>query len=458
MGFRWALVAIIAGVWCCPGSTLFHGAGAAAGCRGAGARGRVPGLCRGQRPLLRRVPRRVSKYDDSFAAGPQGQPQKQQEQRGTIVGAARAALRRTLQRPSLPTQVGLSAVLFVLHTFVLSQHSLPLGFGSRRVAVDGDVVVGAGVALAGWRHWAATPALRARWPFTPLSPPAGEKAGEDTGDVEDAENDAGGGESRVVRWRGKVMPWKAPARDIEHYVRMIFYLTGIYFGTTALSVLIDRGLPALFAGIGVGLSAQMHDSLVLTATHLVWVLAGAYCLHVGAKPFWGPTSDWLRLRWKEVWVWWAAGGHFVSVLAFKLTASIWMWANGMGGSVPGDAPPVGASSFDASLGWSYLVGSVAPCIVAPIWEEAMYRGFLLPVLLASVASTGKKAMPTAVIWSALIFAVSHADVMAIVPLTVLGLVWALMYIVSGNLSATIVAHMLWNFRVVLCTAFPHLYQ
>jgi membrane protease YdiL (CAAX protease family) len=31
-------------------------------------------------------------------------------------------------------------------------------------------------------------------------------------------------------------------------------------------------------------------------------------------------------------------------------------------------------------GLAMLVGSIAPCVTAPWWEEVLYRGFLLPAL------------------------------------------------------------------------------
>ena len=75
----------------------------------------------------------------------------------------------------------------------------------------------------------------------------------------------------------------------------------------------------------------------------------------------------------------------------------------------------------------------------------LYRGFLLPAL--AILMPLKWAIPT----SSILFAVHHLNVGGIIPLTVLGFAWAIVYAQSRNLLVTILVHALWNSRVFLGT-------
>src|SRR5204863_6383154 len=77
-------------------------------------------------------------------------------------------------------------------------------------------------------------------------------------------------------------------------------------------------------------------------------------------------------------------------------------------------------------------------ILAPIAEEMLFRGILYPTL----KQNGFRR--SAFILSSFIFALVHLNLMLIVPLTFLALVLALLYEFTGNLSAPIAAHCLFN--------------
>ena len=91
-----------------------------------------------------------------------------------------------------------------------------------------------------------------------------------------------------------------------------------------------------------------------------------------------------------------------------------------------------------------IVGYIAPCVSAPVWEEVLYRGFLLAGLTASTGSYGAACLVQAVVFSA-----HHMSVTAALPLAVLGFSWAVLYTQSRNLLSVIVVHALWNSRVFI---------
>ena len=77
-------------------------------------------------------------------------------------------------------------------------------------------------------------------------------------------------------------------------------------------------------------------------------------------------------------------------------------------------------------------------LVAPIWEEMIFRGFLLPSI------TRYFRVDVAVLLSSLIFALAHFSMERLIPLTFLGMLMCVVYIRSRNILAPIILHSLWN--------------
>jgi uncharacterized protein len=51
--------------------------------------------------------------------------------------------------------------------------------------------------------------------------------------------------------------------------------------------------------------------------------------------------------------------------------------------------------------------------------------------------------------SAVLFAAHHMSLSGMIPLTMLGFLWAVLYLMSGNLLVSIAIHAMWNSRVFL---------
>jgi membrane protease YdiL (CAAX protease family) len=83
----------------------------------------------------------------------------------------------------------------------------------------------------------------------------------------------------------------------------------------------------------------------------------------------------------------------------------------------------------------YGAGAV---FLAPLAEEMLFRGILYPTLKQS-------GYPRLALWaSSLLFASSHLNLMAFVPLTFLALVLTWLYEKTANLAAPILTHLLFN--------------
>ena len=85
----------------------------------------------------------------------------------------------------------------------------------------------------------------------------------------------------------------------------------------------------------------------------------------------------------------------------------------------------------------FYIGVVS--LVAPVWEEMIFRGFLMPSL------TRYFRMDVAIVLSSFLFAAAHFSMERLLPLTVLGMLMCVVYIRSKNILAPIVLHSLWNF-------------
>ena len=77
-------------------------------------------------------------------------------------------------------------------------------------------------------------------------------------------------------------------------------------------------------------------------------------------------------------------------------------------------------------------------VLAPLFEEVIFRGTLLPVLAGRVGSG------TAVLLSALVFALAHLSIGELAPLTVLGIGLGLLRLRGGRLVSCVLMHALWN--------------
>jgi len=174
------------------------------------------------------------------------------------------------------------------------------------------------------------------------------------------------------------------------------------------------------------------------------------------KPVKVGGSDWFTLQYKDFsqyfrWIWWTVGGYCISILAVRLVDSTigyfspvttTMMSNDNNSNMMEDIMTTLMHPENGSI-ISMVVGAFTPCIVGPVWEEFLFRGFLLP-LFASVMP-----LQIASILSAFLFAAQHGQWDAVLQLFALGYVWNRMYIDSKNLLVTIMVHIMWNSRSLL---------
>ncbi|NEP19511.1 MAG: CPBP family intramembrane metalloprotease, partial [Leptolyngbya sp. SIO4C1] len=104
----------------------------------------------------------------------------------------------------------------------------------------------------------------------------------------------------------------------------------------------------------------------------------------------------------------------------------------------GGSNPLLQTVLEESDGVALLLFFLTASIAAPLFEEVLFRGFLLPSLTRYLPVWG------AIGLSSLIFATAHLSFSEILPLTVLGAALGFIYTRSRNLLAPILLHSTWN--------------
>jgi len=146
-------------------------------------------------------------------------------------------------------------------------------------------------------------------------------------------------------------------------------------------------------------------------------------------------AGWFQFNWRS-WRWlaWGVGGYCVAlpivIVVSLINQQIWQ---GQGGSNP-ILSIVLENRDPVAIGCFFLTASVA----APLFEETLFRGFLLPSLTRYMPTWG------AIGLSSLLFALAHLSLSEILPLMALGMILGGVYARSRNLLSSILLHGLWN--------------
>ena len=199
-------------------------------------------------------------------------------------------------------------------------------------------------------------------------------------------------------------------------------------------------LPLLFGIIGFNptdFSIRGKAFYVLT-TYLLMSGSGLLVLYVSLKSFFPLPPDWFRFKGNN-WLVWGIGGYLVAIPSVFLVSIInqQLW-QGQGGSNPLLFLALKAQDRVA-LAIFFFTASIA----APVFEEIMFRGFLLPSLTRYLPVWG------AIIVSALIFSFAHLSLAEVSSLATLGIILGFVYTRSRNLLSSILIHSLWNSGTLL---------
>jgi uncharacterized protein len=238
------------------------------------------------------------------------------------------------------------------------------------------------------------------------------------------------GKQSILATNGE-LPWETPW-DWETIWQVL--IVGFFFIGQFL-------LPVFFSLLQLdpsGFTVKMKALYVLVS-YLLMAGGGLLVLYLSIKPFLPIPKEWFRFKILDNWFFWGLGGYLVAlplvILVSLINQQIWQ---GQGGSNP--ILPLALEGRDSG---ALLIFFITASIAAPIFEEIMFRGFLLPSLTRYLPVWG------AILASSLLFAIAHLSLSEVLPLATLGMVLGIVYSRSRNLLSSILLHSLWNAGTLL---------
>jgi membrane protease YdiL (CAAX protease family) len=149
-----------------------------------------------------------------------------------------------------------------------------------------------------------------------------------------------------------------------------------------------------------------------------------------------PMAGWLQWRWKPL----ASATRQATRLLLMLLPAVALagWLVGRIWGDPGGSNPLLELVLNSGSPWGLACFALTAVVLAPLFEETLFRGVLLPVLGQRVGGTA------AVLISAAVFALAHLSLGELMPLFVLGIGLGLLRWSSGRLATSVIAHGLWN--------------
>jgi membrane protease YdiL (CAAX protease family) len=209
-------------------------------------------------------------------------------------------------------------------------------------------------------------------------------------------------------------------------------------------VLGELGVPLLLAPLSGRLLAPLADQpLRQQSLQVVLLYAGLMLppLTILARQLAGiaspaPAGGWLQWQWQPFTS--ALGRAFAGLLMVLPLVAVSGWLIDRLVGDPGGSNPLLELVLQARDPWALAGFGFTAVVLAPLFEETLFRGVLLPVLgLRWGAIPGLLA-------SALTFALAHLSLGELAPLLVLGLGLGWLRLRSGRLAPCVLMHALWN--------------
>jgi membrane protease YdiL (CAAX protease family) len=149
-----------------------------------------------------------------------------------------------------------------------------------------------------------------------------------------------------------------------------------------------------------------------------------------------PAGGWMQWNWRPIRS--ALGGALGTLLMVLPVVTVASWAIDRIWADPGGSNPLLELVLTTTDPLALVCFGFTALVVAPLFEETLFRGVLLPVAGQRIGGGG------AVILSASVFAVAHLSLSELAPLFVLGLGLGWLRWRSGRLASAVVMHALWN--------------
>ncbi len=230
--------------------------------------------------------------------------------------------------------------------------------------------------------------------------------------------------SKVVKATWPV-PWNG---ETIWQVMVLWFIA--FFGISLILV----PLTVALSGLEPTTFGARTQTFVALFSYAGMVMAGLAVLYFCLRPFLPQPRRWFHVSWKGNWFWWGLGGYFAAlplVIAVSLVNQRLLQNQGGGNPL---LDVILQSRDSITIAVLFLMVAV----LAPFFEETLFRGFLLPSLTRYLPTWG------AIAASGLLFAIAHLNLSDILPLTALGMILGFTYLRSRNLLASMLLHSIWN--------------
>lgn len=236
---------------------------------------------------------------------------------------------------------------------------------------------------------------------------------------------------RLKRGNRPLMPWSVPW-DWETIAWVL--IGGFFFVGQFIVSQIAVPLAFQLGGIDMANASARVQALTVLVIYGAMSVSVIGVLALSVRSFSPLPEGWFRLRLSWGALGWGLGGYLIAlplvVLVSLLNQQIWQ---GNGG-----ANPLYGLILESNDPLAKVFFFVTAAIAAPLFEEIIFRGFLLASL------TRYLPVWAAIVTSSLIFALAHLSLAEVLPLSTLALVLGYVYSRSRNLLAPMLVHCLWN--------------
>jgi len=229
-------------------------------------------------------------------------------------------------------------------------------------------------------------------------------------------------------------PWQGPALggvDVTLLIAGGFVVLGEVITPQVLGPLVAALLrqTTLPASLGQGLQVLLLYLGLMLAPLLI---LGA--LLRGQRPV--PSGGWLQWGWRPLGSALLQAGRMLLVVLPVVSLASWLIDHLWGD--PGGSNPLLELVLTSADPLALLLFALTALVLAPLFEETLFRGVLLPVAARRLGSGW------GIVLSAAIFALAHLSLGELMPLFLLGLGLGWLRWRSGRLAASVLMHALWN--------------
>ena len=240
-----------------------------------------------------------------------------------------------------------------------------------------------------------------------------------------------------VRWRGRSAPLPPVQGPPLSGIDAVLLIAGgfVVVGELLTPLLVTPLLSALLSGLGV--TSPLREGVSVMALYLALMAGPLVILTLmlkGLGP--GPEGGWLLFRWRPL------PSAFLRALRTLLIVlplvSLVGWLQGQLFGDQGGSNPLLDLVLRSRDPAALACFALTAIVLAPLFEETLFRGVLLPVAARELGAAG------GVVLSAAVFAVAHLSLGELPPLFMLGLGLGWLRWSSGRLSSCVLMHALWN--------------